>query len=183
MNENGSRNENPIPVTAILRGMKEEDVRNPQIGGSGISMIVGKNFWKKFGKSRIMEYDQIVKILVSDDADAYDTEGHILSILKQGTAVNVQNNHEEYKKIRQELYSFIGMYSIFAVFYMILISIVLYQMFLAEKQEEKREGEILQSLGMEEKFLKKMHRIEVLWMTGCAGVIGVLTLWGACRLI
>ena len=55
-----------------------------------------------------MEYDQIVKILVSDDADAYDTEGHILSILKQGTAVNVQNNHEEYKKIRQELYSFIG---------------------------------------------------------------------------
>ena len=52
-----------------------------------------------------MEYDQIVKILVSDDADAYDTEGHILSILKQGTAVNVQNNHEEYKKIRQELYS------------------------------------------------------------------------------
>ena len=85
-----------------------------------------------------MEYDQIVKILVSDDADAYDTEGHILSILKQGTAVNVQNNHEEYKKIRQELYSFIGMYSIFAVFYMILISIVLYQMFLAEKQEEKR---------------------------------------------
>ena len=31
-----------------------------------------------------MEYDQIVKILVSDDADAYDTEGHILSILKQG---------------------------------------------------------------------------------------------------
>lgn len=183
LNENGSRNENPIPVTAILRGMKEEDVRNPQIGGSGISMIVGKNFWKKFGKSRIMEYDQIVKILVSDDADAYDTEGHILSILKQGTAVNVQNNHEEYKKIRQELYSFIGMYSIFAVFYMILISIVLYQMFLAEKQEEKREGEILQSLGMEEKFLKKMHRIEVLWMTGCAGVIGVLTLWGACRLI
>ena len=141
LNENGSRNENPIPVTAILRGMKEEDVRNPQIGGSGISMIVGKNFWKKFGKSRIMEYDQIVKILVSDDADAYDTEGHILSILKQGTAVNVQNNHEEYKKIRQELYSFIGMYSIFAVFYMILISIVLYQMFLAEKQEEKREGE------------------------------------------
>ena len=105
MNENGSRKENPIPVTAILRGMKEEDVRNPQIGGSGISMIVGKNFWKKFGKSRIMEYDQIVKILVSDDADAYDTEGHILSILKQGTAVNVQNNHEEYKKIRQELYS------------------------------------------------------------------------------
>jgi len=100
-----------------------------------------------------------------------------------GTAVNVQNNHEEYKKIRQELYSFIGMYSIFAVFYMILISIVLYQMFLAEKQEEKRKGEILQSLGMEEKFLKKMHRIEVLWMTGCAGVIGVLTLWGACRLI
>lgn len=183
LNENGSRNENPIPVTAILRGMKEEDVRNPQIGGSGISMIVGKNFWKKFGKSRIMEYDQIVKILVSDDADAYDTEGHILSILKQGTAVNVQNNHEEYKKIRQELYSFIGMYSIFAVFYMILISIVLYQMFLAEKQEEKREGEILQSLGMEEKFLKKMHRIEVLWMTGCAGVIGVFTLWGACRLI
>lgn len=183
LNENGSRNENPIPVTAILRGMKEEDVRNPQIGGSGISMIVGKNFWKKFGKSRIMEYDQIVKILVSDDADAYDTEGHILSILKQGTSVNVQNNHEEYKKIRQELYSFIGMYSIFAVFYMILISIVLYQMFLAEKQEEKREGEILQSLGMEEKFLKKMHRIEVLWMTGCAGVIGVLTLWGACRLI
>ena len=75
LNENGSRNENPIPVTAILRGMKEEDVRNPQIGGSGISMIVGKNFWKKFGKSRIMEYDQIVKILVSDDADAYDTEG------------------------------------------------------------------------------------------------------------
>ena len=138
LNENGSRNENPIPVTAILRGMKEEDVRNPQIGGSGISMIVGKNFWKKFGKSRIMEYDQIVKILVSDDADAYDTEGHILSILKQGTAVNVQNNHEEYKKIRQELYSFIGMYSIFAVFYMILISIVLYQMFLAEKQEEKK---------------------------------------------
>lgn len=183
LNENGSRNENPIPVTAILRGMKEEDVRNPQIGGSGISMIVGKNFWKKFWKSRIMEYDQIVKILVSDDADAYDTEGHILSILKQGTAVNVQNNHEEYKKIRQELYSFIGMYSIFAVFYMILISIVLYQMFLAEKQEEKREGEILQSLGMEEKFLKKMHRIEVFWMTGCAGVIGVLTLWGACRLI
>ena len=47
LNENGSRNENPIPVTAILRGMKEEDVRNPQIGGSGISMIVGKNFWKK----------------------------------------------------------------------------------------------------------------------------------------
>ena len=139
-------------------------MRNPQIGGSGISMIVGKNFWKKFGKSRIMEYDQIVKILVSDDADAYDTEGHILSILKQGTAVNVQNNHEEYKKIRQELYSFIGMYSIFAVFYMILISIVLYQMFLAEKQEEKREGEILQSLGMEEKFQKKMHRIEVLLM-------------------
>ena len=130
-----------------------------------------------------MEYDQIVKILVSDDADAYDTEGHILSILKQGTAVNVQNNLEEYKKIRQELYSFIGMYSIFAVFYMILISIVLYQMFLAEKQEEKREGEILQSLGMEEKFQKKMHRIEVLWMMGCAGVIGVLTLWGACRLI
>lgn len=183
LNENGSRNENPIPVTAILRGMKEEDVRNPQIGGSGISMIVGKNFWKKFGKSRIMEYDQIVKILVSDDADAYDTEGYILSILKQGTAVNVQNNHEEYKKIRQELYSFIGMYSIFAVFYMILISIVLYQMFLAEKQEEKREWEILQSLGMEEKFQKKMHRIEVLWMMGCAGVIGVFTLWGAYRLI
>ena len=100
-----------------------------------------------------------------------------------GTAVNVQNNHEEYKKIRQELYSFIGMYSIFAVFYMILISIVLYQMFLAEKQEEKREWEILQSLGMEEKFQKKMHRIEVLWMMGCAGVIGVFTLWGACRLI
>ena len=25
----------------------------------------------------------------------------------------MQNNHEEYKKIRQELYSFIGMYSIF----------------------------------------------------------------------
>ena len=49
--------------------------------------------------------------------------------------------------------------------------------------KEKREGEILQSLGMEEKFLKKMHRIEVLWMTGCAGVIGVFTLWGACRLI
>lgn len=183
LNEDGSRNENPIPVTAILRGMKEEDVRNPQIGGSGISMIVGKNFWKKFGKSRIMEYDQIVKILVSDDADAFDTEGHILSVLKQGTAVNVQNNHEEYKKIRQELYSFIGMYSIFAVFYMILISIVLYQMFLAEKQEEKREWEILQSLGMEEKFRKKMHRIEVLWMMGIAGVIGVLTLWSACRLI
>ena len=100
---------------------------------------------------------------------------------QQGTAVNVQNNHEEYKKIRQELYSFIGMYSIFAVFYMILISIVLYQMFLAEKQEEKREWEILQSLGMEEKFQKKMHRIEVLWMTGSAGVMGILILWNICR--
>lgn len=64
---------------------------------------------------------------------------------------------------------------------MILISIVLYQMFLAEKQEEKREWEILQSFGMEEKFLKKMHRIEVLWMMGIAGVIGVLTLWSICR--
>lgn len=34
------------------------------------------------------------------------------------------------------------MYSIFAVFYMILISIVLYQMFLAEKQEEKEKGNL-----------------------------------------
>ena len=93
----------------------------------------------------------------------------------------MQNNHEEYKKIRQELYSFIGMYSIFAVFYMILISIVLYQMFLAEKQEEKREWEILQLLGMEEKFQKKMHRLEVFWMTGCAGVMGILILWNICR--
>ena len=118
-------------------------------------MIVGKNFWKKFGKSRIMEYDQIVKILVSDDADAYDTEGHILSILKQGTAVNVQNNHEEYKKICQELYSFIGMYSIFAVFYMILISIVLYQMFLAEKQEEKREWKSCSHLEWKKSFRRK----------------------------
>lgn len=73
--------------------------------------------------------------------------------------------HEEYKKIRQELYSFIGMYSIFAVFYMILISIdFVSDVSCGEAGRKKRMGN-LQSLGMEEKFQKKMHRIEVLWMT------------------
>lgn len=57
------------------------------------------------GKAELWNMIRIVKILVSDDADAYDTEGaYSKRILKQGTAVNVQNNHEEYKKIRQEYY-------------------------------------------------------------------------------
>ena len=59
----------------------------------------------------------------------------------------MQNNHEEYKKIRQELYSFIGMYSIFAVFYMILISIVLYQIVSrGEAGRKKRRGNLTVNL-------------------------------------
>ena len=68
------------------------------------------------------------------------------------------------------MYSFIGMYSIFTVFYIILVFIVLYQMLEVEKCETRKNLEIFQALGMEEEFIRKKKKIEI----GLMGIIAIL---------
>lgn len=154
------REEQQIQVDAILRTMKYEDTYIPLLGSSGITIITGSGFWKHFRIGSVNDYYQIVKVIVSDDADALDTEAHIMKVLKKNPTIVAENNHEIYKAKQQSLYSFIGMFSIFAVFYLILVSIVLYQMAEVEAHQRRKSMSVFKALGMEECLLKRMRWTE-----------------------
>lgn len=177
---NGETEEKQIQVDAILRTSKSADLCSPYPGGSGISVITGTGFWDKFGIETVNDYYQMVKILVSDDADALDTEIHILRVLKKAPSVNLNNYHEMCRELQQELYSFIGMYSIFAVFYMILVFVVLYQMMEAESHERRKSMAVFKTLGMEEPFIKKMRWTELLLKVSLSAAAGAVVLIAYC---
>lgn len=118
------------------------------------------------------EYCQKVRINLSDDADVFDTEEHLLKCIKKMGTVNIDNYYQEYIQRQQDMYSFLGMYSVFTVFYLILVFIVLYQMLEAEEYEAKRSLEIFRELGMEEEFIRKKKKIEI-------GVMGILAVLGS----
>ena len=86
--------------------------------------------------------------------------------------VNIDNYHQEYIQRQQDMYSFLGMYSVFTVFYLILVFIVLYQMLEEEEYEANRSLEIFRALGMEEEFIRKKKKIEI-------GVMGILAVLGS----
>lgn len=167
-----------IRVDGILRTSKWEDIRSPYPGGAGIHIIAGAGFWEKFLIHDAGESCPYVRVNVSDEAEVFDTEEHILREVKTMGAVDFTNYHQGYEQERQNLYSFVGTYSIVAVFYLILISIVLYQMLEAEAHERKRDIQTFRALGMEEGFLVKMKRMErilmgVLAVTGSAAILAV----------
>lgn len=166
----GDKEENQIQISGILRTAKKEDIRSPFPGGSGIQIIVGEKFWETFQVNDMKEYCQQVRINLSDDADIFDTEEHLLKNIKKMGTVSIHNYHQEYIQRQQDMYSFIGMYSIFTVFYIILVFIVLYQMLEVEKCETRKNLEIFQALGMEEEFIRKKKKIEI----GLMGIIAIL---------
>lgn len=172
----GKTEEKPIRIDAILRTSKSADLCSPYPGGSGISIVTGAGFWNEFGNDTVNDYYQSIKILVSDDADALDTEKHIMRILKKIPSVNMSNYHELCREKKQELYSFIGMYSIFAVFYMILVFVVVYQMMEAESYERRKSVSVFKMLGMEDSFIKKMKREELLLKVLLSAVSGTVVL-------
>lgn len=167
-----------IRIDGILRTSKLSDIRSPYPGGAGIQIIVGENFWEKYQLYNNGEYYQKVRVNVSEEADVLDTEEHILRNLKKMGTVGLQNYHQEYVKRQRELYSFIGMYSIVTVFYLVLIFIVLYQMLETEAYERRKSMEIFKALGMEEGFLMKMRWIEIILMAGFAAICGAVILGG-----
>ena len=169
---NGYTEEKQIQISGILRTAKKEDIRSPFPGGSGIQIIVGEKFWKTFQVNNMNEYCQKVRINLSDDADVFDTEEHLLKCIKKMGTVNIDNYHQEYIQRQQDMYSFQGMYSVFTVFYLILVFIVLYQMLEAEEYEANRSLEIFRALGMEEEFIRKKKKIEI-------GVMGILAVLGS----
>ena len=168
--------EKQIQVDAILRTSKSSDLCSPYPGGSGISIITGSKFWNIFSVDTVNEYYQQVKILVSDDADSLDTEKHILRNLKKTATVNLTNYHEQYSEKQKELYSFIGMFSIFTVFYMILVFIILYQMMETEIHESKKNMMIFKLLGMEDTFIRKIQRKELLLLVSFSASVSAVLL-------
>lgn len=166
--------EKQIQVDAILRTSKSSDLCSPYPGGSGISIITGSKFWNIFSVDTVNEYYQQVKILVSDDADSLDTEKHILRILKKTATVNLTNYHAQYSEKQKELYSFIGMFSIFTVFYMILVFIILYQMMETETHESKKKMMIFKLLGMEDDFIRKIQRTELLLLVSFSASVSAV---------
>lgn len=167
-NPNGEAIKQQIPVAAILRTSKKADVRSPYPGGSGIFILTGEKFWEKFRIGITKDYCQQARINLSSDADAFDTEEHILRNLRSVGTLNLRNYHEEYRQDQQNLYSFIGMYSIFSVFYMILAFIVLYQMLEAEAHEQKQKIKVFKALGMEDRFIARIRKVEVVLMISLA---------------
>ncbi|XCP83706.1 ABC transporter permease [Roseburia hominis] len=173
-----TKEEKEIRIDGILRTSKLSDIRSPYPGGSGIQVIVGDRFWENYQIYDINEYYQEVKINVSEEADVLDTEEHILRNLKRIGTVNLKNYHQEYVQRQRELYSFVGMYGIVALFYSIMVFIVLYQMLEAEAYERRKSMEIFRALGMEERFLVKMRRVEVILMSSLSIIGGTVILCG-----
>ncbi len=168
--------EKEVPVTAILRTSSQADLHSPLPGGSGISIITGTGFWEEFGIEAAKDYDQIVRVLVGVEANVLDTQEHILRILRKYPTVTMKNYHEEYEQRQAELYTFTGMYVLFAVFYLILVSVVLGQIHAAESFEKERETAIFRALGMETTFIRKIRRAESLMIIGLAGGVGTILL-------
>lgn len=163
-----------IPITAILRTSKRKDIRAPYPGGAGIHAIVGEKFWNDFNLAG--EGYQLVRINLADDADVFGTEEHILRNLKKVETHNLNNYHEEYVRKQQDMYSFIGLYCIFFVFYVILVFIILYQMLEMDSHERSKKIEIFTALGMHKDFIQTMKKTEVLFMTVISTGVGITAL-------
>lgn len=166
-----------IQIDAILRTMRYEDTYTPLLGSSGITIITGTGFWKNFGLDSVEDYYQIAKVTVSDDAEALDTEAHITRILKKASTIQIDNNYEQYKTQQQNLYSFVGMFGIFAVFYLIFVSLILYQMAEADAHEQRKNTAIFKMLGMEDRFLKKIRRTELVLILFLSAIAAALVLF------
>lgn len=96
--QDGEKEVQQIPIDAIIRTVKQEDIRSPYPGGAGICIIAGDSFWKKFRINAVNDYCQQVRVNVSDDADVLDTEKHLLRNLRKTGTVNLSNFHQEYNK-------------------------------------------------------------------------------------
>lgn len=150
-----------LRVDAILRASSERNIHAPYPSGSGIYMITGKDFWKQYGIDTVDEECQIVRILLKDTADVYDTETHILGCVKKEGYIQVTNYHEEYQRQQQECYSLAAAFAVFGVLYGIMVMIVVGQLRETERQDKDRNYQIWKALGMEDSFIRKVGRVEI----------------------
>lgn len=153
--------EKEIRVTGILRTLPDDALHSPLPGGSGISILAGSGFWKEFQIEAVEHSFQTVRVLVSEEARALDTEKHILRALRRYPAVTVNNYHQEYQQMQQEFYTFCGMFFVFASFYLIFVWVLLSRMLAAEAQDREKTTDILLALGMEPGLIRRIRRKDI----------------------